>query len=312
MSLEALVSTPSLCQIAICTADAAASMGFYAALLGLYASGSFAVRGTTAARLLELERVSAVNHWMAGGGEFFQLELFEFSEPRPSSQAATERTGYERIFVEVGDIEATLRQLKSSGACTLATDLERPTVVRDPDGVLIELVAGDTRLRHGKVVGVSLVVDDLPDALRYFRQALGLPLSSTQREENAFGSVRSFRFDAGAHWIELLHRPGAAGVRPLNERGLMNIALGVRRPRDFRAIYQRVLNNGFTSSTPPIGGALSNVVYLRSRQGVSVELLQLPAWMDAIWGFRAPGALARLVRSAISWLVGGRTGQTRR
>jgi len=175
-----------------------------------------------------------------------------------------------------------------------------------------QYAAGDTRLRHGKVVGVSLVVDDLPDALRYFRQALGLPLSSTQREENAFGSVRSFRFDAGAHWIELLHRPGAAGVRPLNERGLMNIALGVRRPRDFRAIYQRVLNNGFTSSTPPIGGALSNVVYLRSRQGVSVELLQLPAWMDAIWGFRAPGALARLVRSAISWLVGGRTGQTRR
>jgi catechol 2,3-dioxygenase-like lactoylglutathione lyase family enzyme len=294
------LAPPRLCQVAICSADATTSMQFYAALLGLRATGSFQVRGPMAARLFEMTVVQGVNYWMADAQAFFQLEFFEFSQPCRLPAATRTRSGYERLFVAVADIDAAVARLQAAG---IPVDLAG-TVLRDPDGVPVQLVEAEAGGAVGRIIGVRLVVEDLEDAVDYFHRALGLPLSACQPSATVSCDTPRCALDAGEHWIELVHRQGVGAVRPLNEPGLMNVALGVRRPSHFNALYRRVLREGFSSSTPPVGGGLSHVVYLRSRAGLSVELLQLPAWMDAIWGFRAPGRLARLARLLIGGLVG--------
>lgn len=291
---------PRLCQVAICAADAIRSMQFYAALLGLSATGSFQVRGPMAARLFEMPAVQGVNYWMADAQAFFQLEFFAFSESCRLPGAQCSRSGYERLFVAVSDIDAAVARLHAAG---MTVDLAG-TVLRDPDGVALQLVEAETSGAVGRIIGIRLMVEDMEDAVDYFHRALGLPLSVSQPPATIFADAPRCALNAGEHWIELVHRQGVGPVRPLNEPGLMNIALGVRRPSHFKALYQRVLHAGFNSSTPPVGGGLSHVVYLRSRAGLSVELLQLPAWMDAVWGFRTPGRLVRLARLLIGGLVG--------
>ncbi|KTT63901.1 hypothetical protein NS383_17665 [Pseudomonas oryzihabitans] len=294
---------PQLCQVAICTLDARNSMRFYTALLGLEATGHFQVQGQKAADLFEMPQVRAVNHWLAGGERFFQLELFEFAHSYRARPAPRTEGGYARLFVGVDEIGSTLTRLAQAGFPQSQNAAETECVLHDPDGTPVHLTPGVAVGAGARIVGVGLDVDDLDDALRYFNQALGLPL--LQAVPGGHGGTRpeGWRLDAGQHWIELRHRPGVGASAPLDAPGLMNIALGLRRPGQFKARYRRVLACGFRSSTPPMGGGLSHVVYLRSNQGISVELLQLPAWMDSIWGFRAPGPVARIARALIARLV---------
>lgn len=293
MKDQGVVATPRLCQISICTANAALSQHFYATLLGLRYTGCFKITGATAAHLLELVDVDAVNHWMAGSPDFFQLELFEFREPRSTPCLDPNVQGYDRVIVAVDAVDAAIRRLEGAG---ISVPLERhceAACIRDPDGVLLELQDTGGESAWGRVVGVRLVVADATDAVRFFH-ALGL--SPAEIVEPTAGAVS---LAAGDYWIEIVQEPRKGAMRLLTEHGLMNIALGLRRPSDFAAIYNRVLAAGFTSSTPPLSVLSSNVVYLRSRAGVSVELIQLPAWMDVIWGFRAPGILSRAVQGMI-------------
>ncbi|UTH76450.1 hypothetical protein NKT35_10240 [Chromobacterium sp. IIBBL 290-4] len=282
------------------TVDAVRSRRFYCALLDLRPTGEFPVVGSRAASLFELPHIRATNHWLAGSRQFFQIELFEFEEPEPS--ATNPGQGYNCIVVEVADAESTICSLASQGLLAAEGTWLCPctghALLRDPDGVLIELIGGGRqRSTSGRVVGVRAEASEPQDARRYFVEALGMRPDGPE----------SMRLYAGEYWLELSPRAADSAhcSQPpaLARPGIMNIALGMRQPADFWAVYRRVLKHGYRSATEPIGNGISHVVYVRTEHGLSVELLQLPAFLDAVWGFARPGLCARLAQWAIRALA---------
>lgn len=305
---------PTLCQVAIVTLDVERSIRFYGELLGLRHVGYIPVRGELAARMFSVPRIQGRNHWLTGGERFFQLELFQFDEPASRSLPRRhDDLGFQRIAVEVADLAAARRVVGAHGG-ELITDVQGGAAatrawVRDPDGVLIELSAPRHAVARPRVLGVSAVVDDLADARRYFADCLNLPEWQGERPPEDAPHPRadeSITLAAGSSWIELARyrQRGEPAHRPrLTDRGLMNIALGVRRPAEFSDLYRRVIAQGRRCATDPIGNAFGHMVYTEPTSSLSVELLQLPAFLDPLWGFKAPGPLAAAGQRVLRFML---------
>lgn len=315
---------PTLCQIAITTLNMERSVRFYSDLLGFSPTGWIPIRGRTAAQLLQEARVEGECHWLAGEPKFFQLEFFQFQEPSPRrSRGQPYDYGYTRITVEVQDLDRSLTRTLQLGATlikgvTVTGDSMR-ACVRDPDGVLIELIKGKDGRVDNHIVGVGATVDDLEDTRRYYCDALGL----TQR--NPVGPDRDLLWHgealntdvvnhetltlaAGEYWLELTRYDGAPSGserrRPrLTSQGLMNIGLGIRTAAEFHQLYRHAILQGYQSATKPIGGGLSHTVYLRNDEGMSVELLQLPEVLESLWGFSRPGVVGGLVQRGLRFML---------
>lgn len=312
---------PALCQVAIVTLDMERSIQFYRELLGFRYAGYFPVRGPVAARIFGVPQVRGECHWLTGDVRFFQIELLRFDEPVSRSRPRRhDEIGYQRISVEVPDLAAKLRAIEALGGERLTdvlsgADAERAWV-RDPDGVLIDLICPRNGAARTRFLGISAVVDDLPNATRYFSDCLGLPRWASGKgapprppeEDSAMipcpPATESVTLSGGSCWLELNHyrASGASGAdaeRQLTDRGLMNIALGVRRPAQFMHLYRRLLDLGYRCATEPFGGRLSHGVYVQPTSGVSVELIQLPALFDSLWGFKPPGPIAAAAQRVV-------------
>lgn len=316
---------PCLCQVAIVTHDVERSLRFYRELLGFRSAGHIPVRGAVAAQMFAVPRIQGVCHWLTGDEPFFQLELFRFDEPTSrSAPRSHDEVGYQRIAIEVADLRATLRTVETAGG-TVLTDVRQEgdadrAWVRDPDGVLIELASARGGVAQTRVVGISAVVGDLAKATRYFSDCLGLsPRASGESvRQGASGEAdaslpcppapRRLTLAAGRYWLELNQYRSAEAAEPkaprqLTDRGLMNIALGLRKPGEFTTLYRRVLDQGYRCETDPVGGGLSHSVYVQPTSGLSVELLQLPPLFDSLWGFKPPGAVAAATQSVLRYFL---------
>ncbi|MBN1284572.1 MAG: methylmalonyl-CoA epimerase [Anaerolineae bacterium] len=126
---------------------------------------------------------------------------------------------------------------------------------------------------------IAIVTEDLAAALRFWRDALGLPLDHTA--EVAAEEVKVAVLPAGASAVELLE-PAAAGsgvARYLAKRGpgLHHICLEVE---DIEATLARLAAHGvqLIDETPRTGddGKRYAFVHPKSAGGVLVELYQLP------------------------------------
>lgn len=316
---------PSICQVAIVTLDVERSLRFYRELLGFRSAGYIPVRGAIAARMFGVPRIEGECHWLTGDAPFFQLELFHFTEPVSRSRSRPhDEVGYQRIAIEVAELPATLRALESLGGTLLTEILRGPGAdrawVRDPDGVLIELSSPRGGTAQARFLGISAVVDDLGKATRYFSDCLGLaPEASGEPNRERLSEEAGAKLpcppardgvtlSAGPYWLELNHyghsaAPGADAQRQLTDQGLMNIALGVRKPAEFIHLYRGLLAQGYPCATEPVGGGLSHSVYVQPTSGLSVELLQLPPFFDSLWGFKPPGPIASATQSVLRFLL---------
>jgi catechol 2,3-dioxygenase-like lactoylglutathione lyase family enzyme len=119
--------------------------------------------------------------WMMQGDDGpagLALDLLEWTVPRPSGRpAAFGDPGFDRLVVTVPDLDRVLADGHAAGG-TLAggpvSDPDEPgrrtAMVRDPDGVRVQLVEGD----RTRVVRVVVTCTDLDAAFAYYQDVMGL------------------------------------------------------------------------------------------------------------------------------------------
>jgi len=305
-----------LCQIAFSVLDGRRATRWYRDAFGFVSAGGTRLfRGPLATRVQGLPRVASTCRWLVDSQEFFQLEVFEFLRPRPRPQRPDARPcdiGYARLGLHVADLEATLTRLAELATAPLSEPLgprgARRVCVRDPEGILLELMEDDPRggslrqrPRRGipvSVRSVTLSVPDLDRSLRFFARTLGLQIVPTPlhgaEHEALWGLAGAARetvvLDAGDIFLELVQytdpvgRPWPEGYR-ISDQGIMNVAFGCHDRPSFERVYARLRAAGYRPNGDPLHLGAWRVVYLNDDQGFSVELLCVRSWYERRMGF---------------------------
>jgi catechol 2,3-dioxygenase-like lactoylglutathione lyase family enzyme len=315
-----------LSQIAFSVKNLRTTHDFYRYILGFEPSGGTdSFRGRLTSEAQGLPGVEAICWWMVDQREFMQLELFEYASPSVRRLPADWRAndvGYTAVGIHVFDFDAVITRLERAGTPTLSEVLgavgARRVCIRDPEGVLLELMEDDPgsgsdtiRARPELPVvvrSVTLSVPDLEKAKKFWLDSLGLQKVSDMtlhgpEHEVLWGLDGADRETlllwADDFFIELVQynmpkgRPWPSNYR-ISDQGILNIALGYRQMADLRRVHGRILQAGYRCNSKLLEIGSGGCVYCNDDQGFSVELLCSDnAAMDEAVGFlpRLEGAL---------------------
>jgi short-subunit dehydrogenase/catechol 2,3-dioxygenase-like lactoylglutathione lyase family enzyme len=308
-----------LCQIASSVTDLRRTHRWYREVLGLEpAGGTSMFAGPLATMVQGVPRSASTCWWLVDRQDFFQIELFEFRSPLVRPLPAGWRpcdVGYTTVSFSVADLDATVERAVAAGAPPLSEPVgepgERRVCVRDPDGVLCELMEDDPRAAEPRVrprpeIGavarsVTLSVPDLGEARRTFAEVLGLEeaegLVLHRPEHEAMWGLEGAKRDSLVLWagdiaVELVSyadpapRPWPPGYR-ISDQGLLNIAFGFRERAEFEAAQRRCHEAGLGRNGPPLRLGPWSVVYVNDTAGFSIELLHVEPWYEGQMGFRS-------------------------
>lgn len=296
--------TTNICQIALSVRDTTASLRFYQKLFGLkHVFGTLSFRGKQAERIQGLAGVASRVSWLIDDRECFQLELFEFESPvsAPLSPEDDERVGYRRILARVDSLERFETLAQSLGLSLETRQVANRRFIRDPDGILIELI--EDRSLQGlpfpcKLTGLGLVVADCARSVEAFVEGLGFQCGD-DRVEPDNDTVAHACLVKGDMWLDIRQ---AAAPKPwppryrLSDIGIMNLAVGFDSQDEFTALFEQALVAGFVANCKPAGQVgLVQCVYVNDPHGFSVEMLYCSPRLYALLGFSKPNLKARLL-----------------
>ena len=314
-----------LSQIALSVTDLRRTQRWYREVLGLEpAGGTNLFAGPLASMVQGVPRAASTCWWLVDRQDFFQIELFEFRSPLVRPLRDDWRpcdVGYTMVSVCVADLERTLERAAAAGTRPLTDPLggsdRRRACVRDPEGVLIELMEDDPRATEPRerpraalnavTRSVTLSVPDLERSRRLFTEVLGLDVAKGPSlhgpEHEALWGLEGAKRDSLELWaddilVELVQYTDPAGMaRPpgyrISDQGLLNIAFGFRKRAEFEAAHKRCLEAGLRRNGPPLRLGAWSVVYVNDDQGFSLELLHVEPWYEKRMGFR-PRATPKL------------------
>jgi catechol 2,3-dioxygenase-like lactoylglutathione lyase family enzyme len=308
---------PPLCQVAYSVLDLGRTRDWYRDALGFVPARGAHFRGWPNTRIQGLAEADEHVAWLVDRQESSQLELFEFHRPEPRPRPADWRpcdVGYVRVGLHVTDFDAALERLAAVGTSPSTDPLGEPgqrrVCVRDPEGVLLELIEDDPLPATAASVprpevpvairSVTLSVPDLARSRRFFVEALGLQEARgihlhAPEHEVLWGLPgarrRSLLLGAGTGLIELVQYDDPVGRswpegHRICDQGLLNVAFRFRRARDLRATWQRAIDAGYGSHGKPLNVGVVVVVYLTDDQGFSVELVLCRRIYERFLGFR--------------------------
>jgi short-subunit dehydrogenase/catechol 2,3-dioxygenase-like lactoylglutathione lyase family enzyme len=314
-----------LSQIAVSVTDLRETQRWYREVLGLEpAGGTNLFAGPLASMVQGVPRSASTCWWLADRQELFQIELFEFRSPLVRPLPADWRPcdiGYTTISFAVAELDRTMERAVAAGTPPLTQPIgewgSRRVCLRDPEGVLVELMEDDPRSANPRgrprpglpavARSITLSVHDLERSQRFFSEVLGLEeaedLGLHVAEHEALWGLEGAKRDSLALWaddmvVELAQyadppgRPWPAGYR-ISDQGLLNIAFGFRERAEFEAAHRRCVEAGFPGNGAPLRLGAWSVVYVNDDQGFSVELLHVEPWYEGLMGFR-PRATPRL------------------
>ncbi len=307
-----------LSQIAISTVDLRETQRWYRDVLGLApAGGTNLFAGPLASMVQGLPGAASTCWWLVDRQDAFQLELFEFRSPlvrqRPGDWRPCD-VGYSMVSFAVADLDRTMERAAGAGTPPLTEPLgpegSRRVCLRDPEGVLIELMEDDPRGPEPRdrpreeldavARSVTLSVPDLERSRGFFVGVLGLRpaegLELHRPEHEALWGLEGAQRRSLALWaddalVELVEytqprgKPWPQGHR-ISDQGLLNIAFGFRERAEFEAAHRRCREAGLRGNGPPVRLGAWSVVYVNDDQGFSVELLHVEPWYEGRMGFR--------------------------
>ena len=300
-----------LAQIAISSVHLLRSHDWYCQALGFVPAGTLRHREVPGRGFVSGLPEASLDVWcLMGGLDWLQFEIFEFQRPRMRPMPLDWRPsdlGYSTIGIVVGDFEDALRRIRCTSGRPLTSPVgppgDRRACLRDPDGVLLELLERDlspamgstwARRQQPAVRFVTLSVPDIDEARRFWCAGLGLAEVDValHRADHELlwglpgGMRKSATIAAGAAFIELVeyHSPAPRWRPPgylLSDQGILNVALGTGEERTFAATYERVIRAGYRPNSEPWHESGATVVYVNDGNGASVELLHVsPAAME--------------------------------
>jgi catechol 2,3-dioxygenase-like lactoylglutathione lyase family enzyme len=294
-----------LWHVALSVGDLRRTHRWYADTLGLlYARGTGLMAGPLVSWTVGLRGAATSCWWLNDRQDLFQLEVFEFRRPLSRRLPAAWRPcdiGYTTLSFHVEDLDAALSRAARNGSPALAAPIGAPgarrACVRDPDGVLIELMEDDPREQPPRerprprvpavARSVTLSVADLERSRRFFVEGLGLVEAAGlelhgPQHETLWGLAGAER-DAVPLWagdflVELVsyRRPRPAPREPsyrANDRGLFHICFGSLDRAQYRAVLRRARAVGWRGNSPAISSGMSASVFVVDDQGFTVELL---------------------------------------
>lgn len=314
-------------QIAISVRDRHRSLDWYERCLGFRASGEMtrhAPLPPDAPDVAALQGVPGADFamsWAVDMQDFFQLEIFQYRRPVSRAMPSDRRLcdlGYGLVCVHVTDFDAALRRLDADGSALLGAPLgargSRRVCVRDPDGVLFELLErvdfdGALERRPARpelpvaARALTASVPDLDRARRLFVEILGMQQvrGCTLHEpehERLWGLAGARRetllLVSGGFLLELVRYTDPIGAGwpegySISDHGILNIALGTRSVADYEATRARVLAAGLATGYEVRRKPLHACTYLMSDDGFSVELLLIHPSLDRDLGFLPAG-----------------------
>ena len=294
-------------QVGINTADIAGSLRLYAEAFGFENGGGQALWGET----LKVHGLDpgdrALMWWMVGSEEFCQLEFFHHSKPgqRPlSPDWRPSDIGWVRMGLRVPDLDRAIAIFdRDSIAVSGRSDRGgvRRLGFRDPfAGIAVE-VEEDSRVDGPQLRYVTSSVSDLPAALTYYRDVVGLDIAPLEElhlpEDEAVwglpGAQREgFIVSAGPRCLEIVRYSDPLGrPRPADHRicdqGIMNVALGSRTRQEVESLLTRL---GAAGYHPPSIFRHEDIVaaYIVDAER-ELELAAIPRSMDKAVGFERSG-----------------------
>jgi catechol 2,3-dioxygenase-like lactoylglutathione lyase family enzyme len=316
---------PALTQVALCTSDLAATVRLYTHAFGFADARGEVVSGPRLAAIQEVgDDLLTMIWWLVGRTGFMQLELFQHSVPAQRSQPADWRPsdlGWVRWGLAVTDLDACISALTQLG-CSMITQATRSqsgarrVAFRDPYvGCIVEVVEdgedapGGARPAHfgidPAILYATVSVADLDEAGAFFIGALGLrevapDLLHSPEDEALWGLSGAdrelFVVEAGAAYIEVVQyvtpqgRPHPPDYR-LSDLGMMNAAFGYRSRADLDVLVADLANRDIQLTSPLLAPGLPAGGYLHGPDGISIEVMAVPAEFDGSTGFipRADG-----------------------
>jgi short-subunit dehydrogenase/catechol 2,3-dioxygenase-like lactoylglutathione lyase family enzyme len=308
-----------LSQVAISALDLRRTQHWYQEVLGLApAGGTNLFFGPLASMVQGLPRAASTCWWLVDRQEQFQIELFEFRSPLVRPLPPDWRpcdVGYTTISFWVANLDRVIERATEAGTPPLTQPSgpggARRVCVRDPEGVLIELMEEDPRAPTPRARprpqieavarSVSLTVPDLERSRRFFANVLGMSIADGlvlhDPEHEALWGLDGAKRESLALWaddmvIELVEYADPRGEPwprdyRISDQGLLNIAFGFRERAEFEAAYRRCEEAGVRANGPPLRLGAWSVVYVNDPQGFSVELLHVEPWYEARMGFGA-------------------------
>jgi catechol 2,3-dioxygenase-like lactoylglutathione lyase family enzyme len=212
------------------------------------------------------------------------LELVQWCTPSTEGDVYAEpnHVGIQALGFVAPDLDAAAHQVRGLGGEVLGWPLDGTMVLRDPDGLLVELNVGDGAPR---VSHVRLSCRNIERSITWYR-ALGCVVASEPREERWPAEVvtAAMGFTAGdAFTIELTEwrdpKPEGVPYPSAHHRGLYRMALAVD---DVRAAHAAAVERGCDANDPeyfrlpgtPIAGLW--IAFLRDPDGIVVELVERP------------------------------------
>jgi catechol 2,3-dioxygenase-like lactoylglutathione lyase family enzyme len=133
-----------------CVRDLERTRAFYVEVLGFEEVLDLDVSGSQSAKLLRLpEPIRLHTVYLRRDG--FVLELLEFAdpEPLPTRDRSVLEPGLTHISVGVDDLDAACAAVEAHGGSVLEDSrLPNAVFVRDPEGQLVELLAGHDFADH--------------------------------------------------------------------------------------------------------------------------------------------------------------------
>ena len=243
--------------------------------------------------------------WLLDSQDFFQVELFEFRKPTPEPVPADWRPcdiGYTMMGIHVDDFDATLGRLAHRQVALLTDPMgetgARRVCVKDPNGVLLEILEDDPRAAEQRprvrdlpvaTRFMTLSVPDLDEARNTWLHVLGLPEETevvlhTPEHEALWGlegaSRESFVVRAQDIFLEVVQyldpvgKPWPEGYM-ISHIGPLNVALGVRDGNEHDALVAHCAEHGLlpNSTKPTLLKKLWYAVYVNDPHGFSIELL---------------------------------------
>lgn len=320
----------TLNQIALSVRDLRRTHQWYVDVFGFaMAGGTEAFKGYLAEKVQGIPGARSSCWWLIDRQDFLQLELFEFERPFPRPLPrdwSRADTGYSTIGIHVSDFDATLARAVRHGSPGLSAAIGEPgrrrVCLRDPDGVLIEVMEDDPRATSPRarprpelpsvVRYVTLTVPDLSRAREFFVTGMGLdvatgiPLHGPEHE--ALWGLDGARSESALLWaddllVELVEyvqprgRPWPANYC-ISDRGLLNIAVGFRTGSALRRARTAAVTAGATPNWIMLDLLNWGVVYIDDPQRFSVELLYVRRYWDRAMGF-LPALPDRVIERSI-------------
>jgi catechol 2,3-dioxygenase-like lactoylglutathione lyase family enzyme len=301
-----MLPTARFNQVALSVANRNRSLAFYRDVIGFtHVGGTETFRGKTTELVQGMKGAASKVYWLMDDRPFFQLELFEFECPVGRDLArerAPQDIGYSRIRISVPALDAII----SRAAEETVREMHgvRVALLRDPDGIMIELIE-DASLGGPRLTGVALNVPDMDIARSSFIDGCGCTVVSENPED--WGALwgehaadkRSVLLDGETIALELnCYRTPTSKPWPtdykLADIGILNIALGFRKSSEIRARLAAMQAAGFKPNQPLVGApGVFLLTYSNDPQGFSVETLMVSNLLMGGLGFRQGTAFDR-------------------